>query len=215
LSPDHSTGPGARSLAASVCAGFECGPVGGSSPSPSNDAHRQRLGPRGFVRAALQCFIQSREPDVRGAPSKFSRGLPAMLSEVPVACPLSPRGGPRRFRLRRVRSRARRTMRVVRLDRNRPSGATANSVRTELSPDDSTGRAAGWLAPSARGSSPCPSNDAHPGADSSRARRTMRIVSGSGHGIRSGCAPMLHSVTRARRPRGPVEVQPGVARDPC
>jgi hypothetical protein len=99
------------------------------------------------------------------------------------------------------RVRARRTMRIVGLDRILPSGATANSVRTELSLDDSTGRAAGWLAASsARDSSPGPSNDAH------RQRLT---------GFRSGCAPMRHSVTRARRPRGPSEVHPRVARDPC
>jgi hypothetical protein len=159
----------------------------------------------GFVRAALQCFIQSREPDVRGAPSKFRRGLPAILAEVQVACPLSPRGGPRRFRLRMVRAWSRRWFEPGPVERCSSSAARPrssvwchrDSVRTELSPDDSPGRAAGWLA-------------APPARSSSRARRTMRIVSGSGHALargsgRSGGVPMRHQVTRIRRPRGPVE----------
>jgi hypothetical protein len=120
----------------------------------------------GFVRAALQCFIESCGPDVRGAPSKFSRGLPAILAEVPVACPLSPRGGPRRFRLRMVRAGVRRTMRIV----SRSTAFVPSGAR-ELGPDrvesGRLNRPRGRLARrrgSARlvhGSSPGPSNDAH------------------------------------------------------
>jgi hypothetical protein len=63
-----------------------------SSAGPSDDAHRQRLGPRGFVRAALHCFIQSREPDVGGAPSKFSRGCPRCLLRYRSLALSHPRG---------------------------------------------------------------------------------------------------------------------------
>jgi hypothetical protein len=121
--------------------------------------------------------------------------LPAILAEVPVACPLSPRGGPRRFRLRRGSSPGPSNDAHRRARSHSSVWRHRELVRTELSLDDSTGRAAGWLAASsARDSNPGPSNDAH-----------RQRAHGISFGLRSNASFSHASPTSARPLRSPPE----------